>query len=339
MTKSEELLLDLVKQNKISFNEADLKAEKNQAKRKLLYMLGAYKGKMISKDDLYIFGIRACKKLIDKGIEPDFYHVITVVYSQERQNFMTIMNRDPLDLFKRINSVWMKKAMLRHLNTWKNIDRGKKVFISGMGSFDIEEAYIRQVADSPYVTYTILPPIGDLRCSGYFPNENNDYLVRALYKHSIDLFRWFYVHEFPIALVDEVKDLDVLGLFNFRMSTAVVNARIRDMRERKLGLDWEDKHVFEYPDNIINFANENGFTVPKNGIELKKQAKIFSNCSGGYVTSIRKKKTYIIYNEEEMIEISPKGKIRQHFGKRNSRINRNRMVQVEKLVEKYYTNK
>lgn len=337
--QAEKLLIDLVAQNKISFNEADLKAEKNPTKRKLLYMLGAYKGVCIPKDNLYCFGIRACKKLIDKDIEPSFANVIKAIYAQERDNFIRVINKDPLDLMNKIDTPWIKKVMLKYLKSWKNIDRGKKVFIPGMGSFDIEKAYKDNIGDYDYVTYTILPDIMSLRCAGYFPDEvNGSYQVRALYKHSIELFRWFYIHDFPIALVDEVKDLDILGLFNLKMNPTTVNARIADLRKRHLGLAWDDKYDFKYPDNIISFANENGFDIPKNGIELKKQAKVFSNCSGGYVKRIRKGKTFIIYNEEEMIEINPKGQILQHYGKRNSKVSFERMYEIRESIRRYYDN-
>jgi len=319
--QSEKLLLELVEAGKLSFNEEDLKGEKNQSRRKLLYRLGAYKHTPIGQEYISGFGLKKCKKLIDLGKKVNVINYIGQYLEACDDNYTNVlMERPSVIMQDKIDngSNCYIKSYLKDIASWKDIKRGKDLFIKGLGSFDITNTFNSLVAElRPYSVRVF--SVREIRCRGYFPTEQKWYL-ESLYDHSIELFKWVYINKFPIARLDELKDLDVLGMFKSSLSLNAVLTRIDNMVKRDLRLTWRDKDKFVYPDNIKKFANMANLTIPKNGIDLKKQAHIFKNCSGSYVNRILEKKTFIVYNDYEMVELSSKGKIKQHFGKLNSSV-------------------
>lgn len=332
------ILKDLVNSGKISFDETDLKKEKNQSRRKLLYQLGAYKGTQICQYDLEVFGITGCKRMIDAKISINLYNHIHLNMWDSYQAFNKIIGIDALkalDEFVEIHS-YIPTDQLRKLKTWKKIKRGKDVFIRGLGSFDIDKAYKIAVEHSRNIysdeTDAIFS-VTDLRLAGYFPEEENTYGLEKLYKDSIEMFKWVYINKFPVARIDELMDLNILGLFDITLNKKSILKRLDDINIRNLRLTWVDTSDFDYPDYVIELARLLEFTVPKNGIDLKKQARLFKNCSGGYVRKILDKQSFIIYNDNEMIEIG-NHEVYQHFGRMNGYISNRRKNRVQNLLER-----
>lgn len=327
-TAAEKLLIELVNKGTLSFNESDLKGERNQSKRKLLYTLGAYKGVQIDRDVMGAFGLKPCKKMVDALVPINVYNYVHMFEQDSYEAFYNITQMDAIAALENEN-YWRIKSGLKNLATWKGIRRGKDVFIHGIGSFNIDEAYAKAVKNNSSVYYMDnVVSLMDIRCAGYFPDCAQRFYLAELYKHSIDLFKWVYVNNYPLGQLDELKDLNVLGLFDYSFKLDTVMSRINDMVDRDLRLSWVDNTKFDYPDKLKLFAEQNGFTIPKNGIDLKKQARVFSNCSGGYVRKILDKKSFIIYNEEEMLEIKG-ANVLQHLGKRNTLVEDSRRNYIQ----------
>ena len=327
------LLQELVADGTLSFDESDLKGERNSAKRRLLYSLGAYKGTVIDEHMRTMFGLKPCKKMIALGINISIENYLDFFLFDEAQSFYKVLDVKILSLLRSNSShYWRVGQSLKDLKTWKGIKRGKDLFIAGLGGFNINSAF-RSIDIGRYDTGIV--SITTLRCKGYFPEEPNTYYLESLYKHSIELFKWVYINKFPISRIDELKDLEILGFYNPKLSLRDVLSRLDDVIDRDLRLSWSDKYDFDYPERVKQFANTHGFTVPKNGIELKKQAKVFQNCSGGYVKRIQDKNCFIVYNADEMIEINRRGDtILQHLGKRNARVDEVRRVHLEENLRR-----
>ena len=323
MLVANRLLMSLVDRGEISFTMADLKG-RTYAEKKLLISLGAYKSTPVDIDFINNYGIRAIKKLIDLDL-PLNPNGIAKIYENAIINANRIDDRLATNIVNPHNP-WRTARRLKNLKSWNKISRGKDLFIPGLGGFDIKAAIDRLIKDTNPQWFQSLS-VREVVVEGYFPNDET-YYTNKLYSHK-DLFNWVVVHGFDTAHIDELINLKMIGQFNPRLSLASVNKRIADARVRGLELTWRDSQDFDYPE----WFGYLGLTVPKNGIELKKQAKYFSNCSGGYVNQILAGNTYIGYTDDVMVEISPTGAIRQMYGKRNSRVDEKDYTALEaKLI-------
>jgi len=301
------LLTQKVASGEVSFTMDDMKG-KTAAQRKALYRLGAYKNTAMSSYLIGLFGIRNLKMAIDKKIPMDVRHLWFVSFGDSLGNYEHIVS----DI-----EFLSGYASAENLKKWSKYNRGRDLFIKGLGSFSINDAYEKFKAASPYES--IVSP-AKLICFGY-TGVYNASLINLLDENKLNVFSWFIRSKFPIERADELVDLDVLGMWHDKLNLKQTLKRADDMTDRNLKLTYMDTKSFDYPEVIKDFCDLTEYTYPKNGIDLKRQAKHFSNCSGNYVESIKKNECYIIYSETEMISLEPKHfYTQQHYGKRNELI-------------------
>lgn len=323
MIASERLLLRLVDEGKLTFTMADMEG-KRQSERQLLYRLGAYKGVQMPPEFIHIFGIKDCKRLIDTGtnlktVWPEM--VVQDLYAEELSNYEGLVTDKVV--FEDKHQYYLGRAV-RHLRSWKGITRGKDLFIKGLGGFEIEKAF-DEWSQASGAGYREVPTRNELLAYGYLDME-------GIHRYSLDktmkklmaipnMFEWVVKRKFSFSRLDEMFDAHILGLFDHNLTLIQMTNRLDDAIHRGLKLTWDDKVDFDYPTWLGYVASGTEMTIPKNGIELKSQAKRFKNCAGGYVNSILDKRSYIIYNKDVMVELSPSGRVIQAHGPMNSTVN------------------
>jgi len=330
MLIAEKMLVDLVNKGIIKFTEKDLKGVKSACERKLLYSLGAYKGIKISSSNQTLFGIRKLKKVISANkYTNDMRELFKIVYKDNLNNFINITGK--YDFIETINSKKYLYGIKNRLTNWIKYNKGKDLFIKGLGGFNIQEAHTRYIKLNKYTDDGLLTP-ENLIISGYMKIDNL-YAERIL-EASKGLFKWAVIHKFDTARLDELLDLYILDQWNKNLSVNDVIKRLANIKVRGLNLTYRDKINFEYPENLKILAQKTAFTLPKNGIELKRQAKEFKNCSASYVDKIIKGSSYIMYTDTEMVEITKTGNIIQHYGKRNKPVD---IYTKDSLQDKAYS--
>lgn len=321
MLAGTKILMRLIDEGKLSFNEQDLKG-RTASERKLLYTLGAYKNTPIPSYIQYHFGIRAAKTLINEHAVTEFSDRIVdyLVYLHDLNqdtihNLVKIGFDIPSLVANASKRQWFIGDLHKTLKTYEGIVKGRDLFISGMGSFDIEAA---QAYNTRYGSPQLLS-LSEFRYSGYFDrvlDYNDSYHIKILNK--LDAWKWVKDTGFPLERLDELMDAGVLGLWDKKRKLNSTIATLNNMVERDLKLTYADKESFNYPDNIVKQAGS--FVMPETGIDLKRQAKRFSNCSGSYVNKIHKGECYIAYSDNVMVEFNGAGTIRQIHGPRNEQV-------------------
>lgn len=208
------------------------------------------------------------------------------------------------------------KLTVAALARWERYPRGRDLFIHGCGVFDINAAlemwakekrsYV-QVPD-PYE----LIQYGYIGGAGYYTSKAINDLIRRQDKV---ILPYIIANNDMAGRIDELKDYIRMG----NRLTGNVRAALDDIVRRNLRPTTEDSEPFEYRFDYSKYLRA-GFTVPNNGIDLKVAAKAFSNCSGGYVRKIANGESFIMWNDQYMVELDGMGRnIRQAFGRFNQR--------------------
>ena len=333
MLVAEKILLQLVQNKVISFNMSDMK-NKTARERILLYRLGAYKNKLIHKDWLCLYNIRDCKKLIDQGINIDssidnekhWASLASVSYSNYRNILEDNISVKGLSLAN-------YDDIVRSVKSWKNIHKGKDLFIKGLGGFNIAlvfKDWVIQRRNHDWIS-CVIPTAEEITCMGYLSGFVGKKTSKKLLEDQ-DLFTWFVKHQFPVSRYDEIFEAKQLGLFRPGASVTNTLRMLDDIIERNLTLDSNDNIKFEYPKWLIDVAKDSNMTIPSNGNDLKRQAVIYKNCAGSYVDRILDKNNYIIYNNSLMIEFKDRA-IVQAYGPMNTKVDSSELAAIERLID------
>jgi len=327
------ILEKLYKENRISFSEEDLVGQ-TQAAKKVLYTLGAYKNVAMSEEYQHLFGVRELKKLIDKGYNIEsmtLYNIFRLIFETEIENIENIFQKSCEDLFylMKKDNRWANKKLIIAIKSYKKIEKGKDLRLSNFGKVDIVGSYnyyLSMMDNTQYFYGSPFPSVNNIRAISYFPNFITDYfslerISKKFTQKNLPLMLWIKQNKFPLERYDELQDAIVLDFFKIDLNLKETINILNNMVERNLQLTWRDKYPFDYSKNknVINKLNSLGLTVPKNGIDLKRQGKRFKNCAGSYVAKIEKGNSLIAYTDNMMIELPfYGGKIRQAYGSINS---------------------
>jgi len=340
------VILDkLFREGKISFNEDDLVGQ-TPAVQRVLYSYGAYKNQIISEECQFLFGIRELKKLIDVGIdinEMSTINLFKIIYEESVQNIEFIFQEDIDSIFDFLtdgNSRYGKKKLIKNIKSWKKIKSGRDVRLSGFGKINIIESYnkFKDYSRQNNFDFFKFPSLNNIRAIGYFPKDTHkariyeiERISKLFTKKNMPILLWCKRNEFPLSRFDELIEATILGFFNTKMTKRQANKALEEINDRNLKLTRRDEILFDYEKNksLFSFLIKQRLTLPENGIELKKQAKMFKNCAGGYVEKILDKKTIIAYNDEMMIELNPNsGEIKQAFRPMNQPIIDDKNLQI-----------
>lgn len=230
---------------------------------------------------------------------------------------------------------WQAKKLVKALKLWEYTPTGRYLFIKGYSKYDL--ATVISNLNYRWMHYNVKSPV-DIIIAGYWGNNNTYYIERHL---SDDIEKYLITGQVSQTLhlllvrpdlaprLDEIIDYAVMG---GNLAVANIDNRLDDIVNRNLRLNWIDKEKFDYK----GFPDVPGWTKPKNGIELKSAAKEFANCAGSYVDKVMNGHTVIIYKDQEMAEIEPKtGKIKQHFGPRNTPVD---STELRTILNKLFKN-
>lgn len=326
------MLSKWISDGRIKLDESDLKNRTAATKKKLL-ALGAYKGTPIPLEWVEVYGIRLTKKLVDRGYsfnKDPFKGLYIRELAQSKANYEYITGKS-LELSNRANgALWILKRTVLNLKTWSKVFKGKDLFVEGMGGFNIDKAIEKVTQRSG--NNTTIPTVFELRLSGYFGVSRYypSWGLRTLSRYP-GVWRWIKDTKFPLERTDELNDLIILDNFNFEKLATIVS-RLDDIVERDLRLNESDKKEFKYPEKITRLSSLLNLTLPDNGIELKKQAKLFKNCAGSYVRKIKTGKSFILYDKEIMIELSGSIRLIQAYGPMNKAVNEHRLNQINNVL-------
>lgn len=332
MLAGTKFLIELVDSGKLTVSMEDIKG-KPASTRKLLYSLGAYKGVKMSSEFQHYFGIRRCKKLIDDGTSLEDPLLAFIALHKHRIATLTKIGFPMVDIMLEASRrPWQFKSMSKYVEVY-NVVKGKDLFLPGLGGFNIPETI--DVACKDYAHRLTFPSMDEIRFIGYFGQPEGYGRAEAYAKtlSHLDCWKWVKDTKFPITRLDELKDAYILGLWDNRRKLSTTLATLNNIVERSLQLSWKDDKVIEYRPGTKMEVDD--FQLPKNGIDMKKQAKVFSNCSGSYVDRLLAGSTLIAYSKDIMVEFNYNGDITQALGPRNLPISRDSYDRVREIVARF----
>lgn len=226
---------------------------------------------------------------------------------------------------------WQAKKLVQALKVWEHVPLGRYLFIRGYSKYDLASVI------NKWMQHNVKSPV-DIIITGYWNTDRTYYIEKHL---SDDIEKYLITGQVSPVLhlmlvrpdlmprLDEVVDYAVMG---GNLNAANIEARLDDVVNRGLRLNWIDREKFDYK----GFPDVPGWIKPKNGIELKSAAKEFANCAGNYVDKVLNGHTVIIYKDREMAEIEPgTGRIKQHFGPRNTAVD---STELRAILNKLFKN-
>lgn len=194
---------------------------------------------------------------------------------------------------------------------WSKINKGKNLFVPGMGGFDIAAAAEIFKDNQGYYRKNV----ANLQALGYFGDGNafyGAYLLNNKKMKDWTVKHWNWIKDNK-GKIDEIYH-GLRTRIEFRqildVPISVVISKGGGVKEDKIKFDW-----------LADVELPEPFHIPKSGAELHSVGLRFKNCAAQYTSRVAKKSVAIVHTDNAMAEIN-KSQIKQLLGKGNSQVSR-----------------